>query len=103
MKSEMARCGNLNQTTNHFKLIVPAGMQRKEQYVTGPIQVIASPVWRFIDIMLSLIEEGGFGNSHQMGHQLMNQQPPSLSASVSFSLAYIHIAILAEWRTFTVK
>lgn len=44
MKSEMARCGNLNQTTNHFKLIVPAGMQRKEQYVTGPIQVIASPV-----------------------------------------------------------
>lgn len=37
IKSEMAHCGNLNQTTNHFRLIVPTGMLRKEQYLTGPI------------------------------------------------------------------
>lgn len=38
---------------------------------------MASPVWRFIDIMLPLIEKGGFYNSNQMGHQLMNLKPPS--------------------------
>lgn len=67
---------------------------------------MASPVWRFIDIMLPLIEKGGFCNSNQMGHQLMNLKPPSptlLSLAGFLSLTLTGLLWLNEILNYEIK